>query len=471
MSINESELRKEFGKTNYLEGRKLFEEGGTSAPVQVGPNIYSVKVTSGYRSVEFLVWDRGNGKKAVRAVGIHNGYGSFDVAALIACYALEDGPDTYDLLNRYTGDPLYEEHLSYGGLDDELDRLSDEIVDRFIDDVCRTDDPHKILDTLDKAIDDCYSNRECDTIPLGRKLESRAKKLNQIIREAKPIDISAIINSSDRIFSRKWLARSNLSDAQAMMAFVDLSDRKSLNTYDLTILSILSRKVDPENYAEAVTDGLGYYEMERMALRELRRGHRDIAVAISKRFSDAEDFDVHLSEAGRLRQDFGLKDEEDVFVKAFVNDPNEKRLLDLVANHTDLDMDQVLENAWTTAGHTPTNLIFFARNGFEEKVSSFLTRNTDWVMEHMYEDVDTLQLLGEVLKDRKQYNVSADLLIRILEDCMHEKGSEDIAVHIMNVLDSEYDDALSVLEPYCRNFRKKHGNKVLWNMYGSGGHF
>lgn len=470
MKFDESELKKRFGQTSYQTGKKLFESGRASKPVPVGIGVYSVTVEQGYMGTEVLLWTAEDGSIVTRTVGGRSLNRDPEVAALLS-YHQSEGVGTDNITVRFVNDPLYQEHLVYGGREEELNTLAEKLVDEYIEDLNRFSSPYGILDSLDKAIDCCYRNRDYDTVALGRILELRAKKMYKTIRNTKPSELSRILNSSDRIFSRRWLAESRLSDSQIMVAFADLSDRRSLNSYDTAILSILSRKVDSEEYADSVTDDIGYYEMERIALRELRRGHRKVAVAVSNRFSKAEDFDDHLSEAGRLRQEIGLEDNEGVFIRAFINEPNEKRLLDLIANHPNTNLEVVFDVAWKGSQHSPAQMVFFARNGLEEKVAKFLSVNEDWILDNMDENSDILQLLGEILKDKEQYEASANLLVKVLEDCLGEKGNENQAVHIMNTLDSEYEQAESILLHYCRNLRNRHRDKALWALYGSGGHF
>jgi hypothetical protein len=249
-----------------------------------------------------------------------------------------------------------------------------------------------------------------------------------------------------------------------------------ISDYDCEIQCLLADIIgDPKVLASEFVIGMSFYEHDRVIRREFGRRH----VSVARALTDSIPRNLiagHELEYARLRREMGLCDDSGLFVEAFYQQPNGKRLIDVLDAHPEMDRDGLILNAWDKSNHDIGDLIFFCRNGLSERIVTYLDHlDDDHIMESVKKDSDSVMLLSEILSDMGECSVSARLCMSCLDDLVSTVAYDvDSAVHMMCLLDTLYDRSGSEdISGYMKDFRCRVRRKALWEAYSEceGGHF
>lgn len=484
----ESYIRRTYGYSALSDGNRLFMRGHVIGPDILSDRVFMYHITEGKRFGNVLLWMNENGMPISVVCDLQSERNQYCAAALIAHghrkSNISSNGDPYqsarnlpvEISEHRLFDLRYELESWYG--EDNVEAFED-VVSNFITRVLDSAlPPHAKVDCLDIAYDVCASYEGFDASYACTIISDNVHRLYDQLSYADADRIVGILTDVDRHHSRKWLLgdRRCISDRIAAKAYRTLSLMDSISDYDCEVQSLLADIIgDPKMLASMFIIEMSFYEHDRVIRREFGRGHVSVARALTDRIP--RNLIVgHELEYARLMREVGLRDDSGLFVTAFYQEPNGKRLIDVLDAHPEMDRDELILNAWDRSPRDIGNLIFFCRNGLGEQVAAYLDRmDDDLILELVNKDRDSVMLLSEVLSDMGECSVSVRFCMSCLDDMVSTAAYDvDSVIHMMCLLDSLYERSGSeYISDYMKDFRCRVRKRSLWEAYSEceGGHF
>lgn len=432
---------------------------------------YDVEDRYGRRR-RYFVWRGPDGVRAVAGEG-----GETMDAGAVACVIRElehPAPCPDDMMRRARGlpdeiaaDPMFDISLETEPRDGEdNDSVRSDHVSAFMRELFAPPvDPDRVLGAVDAAVEACASCTRYDASPVADMIAADGR-IGDAVAEATPGGLSGLL-CSRRAGFHLWIVPylPRAPQAALVSSFIDLSELKDLRTEDLGILDALLDAIgDREALAEALMDGLQFYDAQNTIRREARRDHIGLARLMAGHIGGIPDLDAHLREAALLTRELGMPDTGDLFVLSFLQEPNGKRLIDVRDAHPDIDMDELMSRAFASAEPGIGSYVFFARNGLADRVAQEVCRGYSGDED---DEGSGALLLAETLLSYDQPDAALRLAEKALETMIVEDSLEAHAA--MTFIESNFGDRDDV-RSYARTIRRTYSRKRgLWRTYDEEG--
>ncbi len=350
---------------------------------------------------------------------------------------------------------------------EDNDVCYEDVISDFLQDVSHSTVP--MFSTLDLACESCLNNTQFDSSRAVGMIRDGLKAYRKRITVQ---EFMSIFDDRNRGRSGFWIIEGGYLDHSMVAAFETASERESLTQHQNDLCDRILQACNNINaVSRRLLEGKDFYAAERTIRREFGRGHIELASVMIDQLSGSHTVKGFELEAGRLRRDLGKDDSPGFFMKAFIDYPSGKRLIDVVDSNPGLDEKQIILTAWYSADQSSANaLLFFARNGLHDNVSDVLLQNDEQSLDTIVRsDMDASMNLMEVLIDEGLAEAAALIGTHLLEYLKYSRDGQSIIAKCMWVMDSvcSNDQCPESVRDYCRSYGRYWKNKVLWDEYGN----
>jgi hypothetical protein len=381
----------------------------------------------------------------------------------------ESGRDSsgYDLPFMILRHPDFDEDLEYEPWRGDNHECYRDSIDRFFRYATGLDD-HSALSALVRGHESCLEFDRFDMSLGARLLEERI--LGKVWSLSAEEACEALIGLNGRPpapWLKDCIPKDTVIDAMRLAITMTKVGYRSLLAMD-DVLPFSMDGID----ARYILGRFGsYYEADSAIRKMASRGRMSTASVLARALGDMRISDDCPLDLARLYCLLGLPDNDDLYIDAFLQDPNSKRLDEALRAHPKYDRQELIDMVWRPEEfQNAQRLLFFARNGMYGRVSDLILsdgcRNIDPLMD---DDIDGLFQLGEVLLDNGCTTATAEICRHMLEFGKRSRDSFDSVARVMWLMDDVCDDPACPewAEDYCAEYSRHWKAQSLWDAYGS----
>lgn len=463
------DLEGAYGEEALRKGSTLI--GSVRLLNRIGDGVSVYRVEERYASGNVLVWRAPSGN-ALGAICDSEMFG--DAYCVAAIMYSDSDPGMLDMASRLpdiiSDDEDFDMESENIGCQGEDNRACcDAAVDRFLNKAFSRLNGLCLMETLDAAIVSCRHHRAFDASYVADMIVEKLKKRRY---RADP-HILKEFATRDGIRDGTWMLDRDFGFTQraAVSLYAELSAQSPISAVTSGFLdAILGTVTDLGKLADALM-GDDYYANNTAVRREHGRGHTELAVCMAESLSRMRLSRPYPLETARLLRDLGIPDDGGLFVEAFLNEPNGKRLIDVTTAHPDIDVEFTVRMAWKRGRRDPSALGFFAENGLSREVEDYIEGlDGTSIREKCTADQEGMSRLAGIMLSEGYWRCSASVCEALLDSAGARPEDPGFVARTMWMVDSICDlSGDQSAEAYCAGYARRRLPRTVWEAYGEPG--